>query len=334
MENGGMRIGFLAVAVLAAGMPAWVVQESGVTARFRGVSAVNARVAWASGAKGTIVRTVDGGKSWVRLAVPGAEELDFRDVDAMDERTAYALSIGPGEASRIYKTTDAGATWVKQFQNADAKAFFDAMSFWDGRRGIAVSDSVGGQFVVLVTADGGGHWERRTVPGARAEEGAFAASGTNIAVVGKGLAWIGLNSGRVLRTADWGKTWEVAETGMAHSASAGIFSIAFRDARHGVAVGGDFKEESRAGENAAVTSDGGRTWQLVRGLGGLRSVAVWLPGGGGLLAVGPTGSDISFDDGRTWAPVAGPGFHTFSAAPGGRVGWGAGEGGRIARLGW
>jgi hypothetical protein len=53
-----------------------------------------------------------------------------------------------------------------------------------------------------------------------------------------------------------------------------------------------------------------------------------------LIAVGPSGADYSADDGRTWTPVPGDGFHAFSAAPGGGAGWGVGEGGRIARLRW
>ena len=72
----------------------WIVQTSGTTAQFRGVSAVDARVAWASGTKGTVVRTIDGGKTWQVIAVPGASELDFRDIEAIDASTAWVLSIG------------------------------------------------------------------------------------------------------------------------------------------------------------------------------------------------------------------------------------------------
>ena len=114
----------------------WEAQSSGVTARLRGVSAVSERVAWASGAGGTVVRTADGGKTWVRLSVPDADKLDFRDVDAVSATTAYILSIGSGAASRIYSTADAGASWQLQFTNEDPRGFFDAMAFWDAQRGI------------------------------------------------------------------------------------------------------------------------------------------------------------------------------------------------------
>src|SRR5262245_28007107 len=92
----------------------WQPQQSGVTVRLRGVSAVSATVAWASGASGTVLRTTDGGRSWQRSAVPGADAPDFRDVDALGAATAVVLSIGPGDASRIYRTEDGGATWEER----------------------------------------------------------------------------------------------------------------------------------------------------------------------------------------------------------------------------
>ena len=116
--------------LLTLGVPQWTLQTSGVTARLRGVSAVSDRVAWASGSGSTVLRTADGGTTWQKITVT-TEVLDFRDIDAIDETTAYVLSIGNGAASRIYKTIDSGATWTLQIRNEDAKAFLDAMSFWD-----------------------------------------------------------------------------------------------------------------------------------------------------------------------------------------------------------
>src|SRR5205809_45267 len=107
--------------------PHWTVQTSGVTTRLRGVSAVSDRVAWASGSGSTVLRTDDGGATWQKLTVT-TDTVDFRDIDAIDARTAYVLSIGNGSASRIYKTDDAGVTWTLQFKNDNPKAFFDVMS--------------------------------------------------------------------------------------------------------------------------------------------------------------------------------------------------------------
>lgn len=317
--------------------PRWTMQTSGVTARLRGVSAVNERIAWASGADSTVLRTIDGGTTWQKLTVT-SEALDFRDVDAVDPQTAYILSIGNGPGSRIYKTTDAGKTWTLQFKNEDPKVFLDAMSFWDTNNGIAFGDSVDGQFYILTTADGGRSWSRvpkSALPPALENEGAFAASGTNIAVFGKSHAWIGTGAAaksRVLRTSDRGRTWQIADTPLASGASTGIFSIAFRDAKHGVIAGGDYRKEQEAVDNLAVTSDGGITWTLVKGLSGFRSVVAYMPGRETLIALGPSGGDYSFDDGRSWTTIDGPGFDTFSFAPGKQIGWGAGAKGVIGRL--
>jgi len=327
-----------ALAVTTASIGEWRTQSTGVTGRLRGVSAVSSRVAWASGANGTILRTIDAGTTWKALPVPGAETLDFRDVDAMSESVAYALSIGPGESSRIYKTTDGGARWTLQLANTDPRVFLDAMTFRDASHGLAFGDSVDGAFVLFTTANGGKTWERMPadrLPPALPNEGAFAASGTNVAMHGRDHVWIGTSASRVLRSGDGGRTWTVATTPLASGPSAGIFSIAFRDARHGVVVGGDYKKESEAVDNVAVTSDGGATWTLVKdhGLSGFRSVVAWVPGNArSLLAIGPSGADLSSDEGHTWSPVEAGGFDTFAFAPGGGVGWAAGQGGRVARL--
>src|SRR5213075_460603 len=177
-------------------VPQWTVQTSNVNARLRGVSAVNERVAWASGSGSTVLRTDDGGATWKKITVTG-DALDFRDIDAIDENTAYVLSIGNGAASRIYKTNDAGKTWVLQFRNDDPKRFLDAMSFWDANHGLVIGDSIDRRFDILLTSNGGQSWTRvppDVLPPALENEGAFAASGTNIAVYGKSQAWIALGA--------------------------------------------------------------------------------------------------------------------------------------------
>lgn len=318
--------------------PQWTLQSSGVTARLRGVSAVSDRVAWASGSGSTVLRTSDGGATWQKLTVT-TDAVDFRDIDAIDARIAYVLSIGNGPASRIYQTNDAGVTWTLQFKNEDPKAFFDAMSFWDAAHGIVIGDSIDGKFCVLTTENGGRSWVRvpaNALPSSLPNEGAFAASGTNIAVSGKSYAWIGLGAAtkaRVLYTHDRGRTWQIAETPLAAGGSSGIFSVAFRDAKHGVVVGGDYTKEKDAVNNLAITNDGGATWTLVKGLNGFRSVVAYVPGmKSALVAIGPAGTDYSVDDGRTWIQLTGPGFDTLSFVRHQPVGWAAGARGSLGRL--
>ncbi len=144
----GMKLLLPILSTLLLLNPHWTLQNSGVTARLRGVSAVSDRVAWASGSGSTVLRTADGGSTWQKLTVTAdpRDMVDFRDIDAIDAQTAYVLSIGNGSASRIYKTTDTGATWILQFKNNDPKAFFDAMSFWDADNGVVIGDSIDGRF--------------------------------------------------------------------------------------------------------------------------------------------------------------------------------------------
>jgi photosystem II stability/assembly factor-like uncharacterized protein len=329
----------------------WIEQTSGVTARLRGLSAVSNQIAWASGSGGACLRTIDGGKTWLKLTLPGAESLDFRDIEAFDANTAYVLSIGEGDKSRIYKTTDGGKSWTLQFTNRNPNAFFDAIAFWDRNNGLAISDPVDGRFVVIRTTDGGGHWTQvppENVPPALPNEGAFAASGTCLTAYGGRHAWFGTGGAakaRVFRSTDKGLTWQVSETPLAAGvASAGIFSVAFHDQLRGVIVGGDYRKEKEAVDNVAVTDDGGRTWILVKdsGLTGFRS-------GVGLtfinaqfvvkdavsvltLAVGPSGSEYSRDGGRSWSRFDDKGYDTVSFARRGNAGWASGANGRIARF--
>ncbi|HZS26047.1 MAG TPA: hypothetical protein VFB76_02370 [Candidatus Angelobacter sp.] len=293
------------------GSGTWSPQTSGTDVQLRGVSAVSYDVVWASGAKGTVLRTVDGGEHWEKVNVPDAEALDFRDVQAFDEKTAFVLSIGPGEQSRIYKTVDGGKIWQPQFTNKYPKAFYDCFAFWDSKHGIALSDSVGGKFPLIATSDGA-NWKPvsvKTMPAALPSEGAFAASGTCIATFGKKDVWFGTGgpAARVFHSADRGVTWSVAETPILHGqASQGIFSVLFWSEQDGVIVGGDYKEASKSDKTAAFTHNGGKAWTLAtkfpRGYrSGLVSLSTASPTSHlNLVAVGTSGSDYSIDDGADW----------------------------------
>ena len=314
----------------------WISHPSGTTASLRGISVPNATVAWASGSGGTYLVTIDGGSTWRVAKVPGAEQLDFRDIQAIDARTVYLLAAGPGDKSRVYKTTDAGSHWTLQLTNPDLSGFFDAFAFWDARQGILLGDPVAGEFTILTTSDGGAHWQKQRTHAALPNEGAFAASGTCLIATGTRDAWFvtgGPGGARVFHSRDRGRSWTVTTTPLhGTAATAGIFSIAFRDPRHGVIVGGDYAQPANAGDNVAITSDGGRTWQEPRGRpNGYRSAVAYLAHLGAWIAAGPTGSDISRDDGETWRAFDSGAYNALSFAPDGS-GWADGPEGRIAKF--
>ncbi len=317
----------------------WIPQDSHTTESLRGVCAVSATVVWASGTRGVFLKTTDGGASWRAATVPGAEALDFRDVHAVDERTAYLLSIGTGDKSRIYKTTDGGAHWTLQLTNPDPAGFFDQFAFWDATHGILMGDPVDGQLVIMTTADGGKSWQKQRTAPALTGEGAFAASGTGIVILGKGSVWAGTGgpgAARVFYSRNRGLTWTVATTPIRNdSASAGIFSLAFSDSKLGIAVGGDYTKADDATANIAITSDGGQTWTRPAGTPpyGFRSAVAFLADRKAWIAAGPSGTDVSLDNGQTWKPFDKAGYNAVSFVSS-EAGWAVGPRGRIARFQW
>jgi photosystem II stability/assembly factor-like uncharacterized protein len=315
-------------------------QTSGTRALLQAVSAVNDRVAWVSGHSATFARTVDGGRTWQAGRVPGADTtLQFRDVYALDADNAWLMSAGNGPASRIYRTSDGGKSWTLQFTNSDQRAFYDCMDFWDGRHGVAVSDAVEGKLVILVTTDGGAHWTHPpTMPDAYEGEGGFAASGTCLVTRPGGQAWIGTGNGpraRVLHSVDHGWTWAADSTPLPSGNATGITSVSFRDARNGLAFGGNVGDNNARGDVVVATHDAGATWAP----GGRPPFSGAIFGGAYVpgarvptaVAVGPKGSAWSRDDGATWTSLDTLAYWAVGfASP--RAGWAVGPRGRIVKL--
>jgi photosystem II stability/assembly factor-like uncharacterized protein len=329
----------IAVAVLAAstGMsghtkPGWQLTDTGVTARFRGLDPVSARVAWVAGSAGTILRTVDGGRHWQSVGPAAAAALEFRDIEAFDATHAVALTIGEGADSRIFATSNGGRTWTETFRNDEPAAFYDCLTFLDRRHGLALSDPVGGKFRILATADGGRTWQVRPdagMPAALTGEFAFAASGTCL-VSSAGTAYFATGGGataRVFTSHNQGRSWTVTDTPIPSGPSAGIYSLAVRGPS-AIAVGGDYTTPAAAPDGAAYKN--GRTWTVARKVpGAYRSGAAWLSHSTA-LTVGPTGSDLSYDGGRTWTAFDTGSFDAVACAGG--ACWASGEQGRVAKL--
>lgn len=312
----------------------WQKQNVDTKASLRGLSVVSGDVVWASGTGGTVLKTVDGGANWTVGKIPGAEKLDFRDVEAFDASTAYVLSIGDGETSRIYKTTDGGDSWKLQFQNKDPKVFLDAFAFWDAKNGIAMGDPVDGKYFLLATNDGGETWkilDSSQMPAAKQGEAAFAASGTCIITQGKKNVFIvsGGNEARVFKSEDRGKSWKVYDTPFVKGTSgSGIFSIAMFDSKKGVIVGGNYEKPAESGNNLAFTKDGGKTWTLGKGLNGYRSGAAFVSRNT-LFAVGSNGSDISMDGGKTWKNLDRENYNSVQVMGG--IFWAVGANGLVSK---
>jgi hypothetical protein len=334
----------------------WQIERSGTTASLRGIHAVSADVAWASGTNGTVLRTLDGGQSWRSCSVPaGADKLDFRSVWAWDADHAMTMSSGPGSESRLYSTHDGCRTWSLVFTNPDADGFWDSLQFDGSRFGVILGDPVHGRFAMFVTYNGGGQWTRQVNPCLRSEEpkqGAFAASNQSLAIVplqdansapGTGInhqIWFGSSGGWLygfelapLELID-ATSGNSAANGCVHvqplplesKDSAGVFAVAFHDATQGVVVGGDYAQPQNGTSSAAYTMNGLR-WQVaLHPPMGYRSTVAWNPNDASWIAAGSTGGDVSRDNGKTWQPLDHGNWNAISLP------FIVGPDGRIARL--
>ena len=331
----------LAVIFASQVVPAqWVKQTVNTTASFRGLSVVNEKIVWASGTEGTVIRTIDGGNTWNVMQVPGAEKLDFRDIEAFDANTAYILSIGNGESSRIYKTTDGGKTWKEQFRNKNEKAFFDAIACPHSNTCIAVSDPVQSRFVFISTESGGEEWNVEcsdqidcNTPLAKDGEAAFAASGSCLITSGNSVFLVsGGTDARVFQfPGSIHDEWAISDTPIIKGTSgSGIFSIAMFDLKTGVIVGGNYEKPNEAKDNLAFTTDSGNTWELGTGLSGYRSGVTYLDKKT-IIAVGTNGSDITRNSGKTWKKIGHENLNAV-AAKGKRAVWAVGPKGMVVKM--
>ena len=317
--------------------PTWQLLDTGSTSHFRGLSAVSRSVAWVGGYDGTVLRTVDGGRTWLDASPADAGTLQFRDISATDSRHAVAMAAGSGTDSRLYQTSDGGRHWTLAYENTDDAAFFDCMSFSDSRHGLVMSDPVDGKFRILATSDAGRIWTvlpTAGMPAALSGEAGFAASGECLTTSGRD-AWFGTGGGatsRIFHSHDGGLHWTATATPIVTGASAGVFGLAFRTPLLGVAVGGDFAAPAAA-TNVAATSLFGGPWRTsATQPSGYRSGVTWLPGTlAGVVSVGLTGSDLSLDGGRHWSTFDTGQFDTVTCARDGSC-WASGDLGRVAVL--
>ena len=314
-----------------------VTLDSRVESSFRGLSVVNQKVVWVSGTGGTVLRTIDGGKNWENISVPNMEKIDFRDVEGFNKNTAIVMGIA--SPARFYKTTDRGQNWKLVYFDDREGVFFDGMSFWNKNDGIAFSDPVDGQHLLIRTTDGGDTWHeipKEGFPHKLNPEFGFAASGTGIPVQGRKTVWLGMGGvkSRVFKSEDGGMNWSVAETPVVHGGqSTGIYSVAFKNKKVGISVGGDYTNQSIK-NTMAYTNDGGATWHLPEKQTHQYRECVAHYRSNIFFAVGPSGFDMTTDNGKNWHPHYWEvnNLTAVAFAKRSNVGFAVGKGGQIYKI--
>lgn len=302
----------------------------------RGLSVVSDQVTWVSGSNGSIGKTIDGGKTWTWVKPKGYEKIDFRDIEAFDDK--QAVIVGIASPAYILKTTDGGETWTENYKNIDSAIFLDGVSFWDKNRGLIFGDPINDQLQLLKTTDAGKTWQdissNLKTPLTKGEA-SFAASGTTIKTLPGGKTWIatGGTVSNIYFSPDYGQTWQVFKCPILQGEnSTGPFSIDFLNEKTGVTVGGNYLKDKENVNNILLTNDGGKTWQKPNTpVLGFRSGVAYL-GAKTLVATGTSGTDISTDGGQTWKHISDKSFNAVQKAKKGKIVMLAGDKGVIYQL--
>lgn len=302
----------------------------------RGLSVVNDQVAWVSGSNGHVGRTVDGGKTWAWTKPLGFEALDFRDIEAFDDKRA--VIVNAGSPAFVLLTADGGKSWQQTYVNRDSAIFLDGMDFWDSRRGMIFGDPIRGRLQILSTSNGGANWDdlsSNLKKDMTLGEAGFAASGTTIKTFGRGKVWIATGGAvaNIYHSNNYGKKWKRYSNPIIQGAnSTGPFSIDFYDEKNGIVVGGDYLKDQESSNNALYTSNGGRTWNkpLVP-VFGYRSAVLYI-NKNLCIAAGSSGIDSSNDGGKTWKHFSDLNINAAKKAKSGNLILLTGNKGQIYRL--
>ena len=304
---------------------------------FRGLSVVDDNTVWVSGTNGTIGRSTNGGSNWKWLPIKGFENTDFRDIEAFDSMNAVIMGVAA--PAYILKTTDGGETWKVVFENKDKEMFLDAMEFWNEESGIVIGDPVNkntaspdGRFFISRTFDGGATWKEipeKYMPEADSGEACFASSGTNVRALSLQEAVFisgGLHARLFIRDS------RIELPILQGKNSTGANSIAVKDPRTFIIVGGDFTTKDSTTKNCVITTDQGKNFtEPTIPPHGYRSCVEWLSKKK-WICCGLNGVDYSTDDGKTWTWINKDGFHVCRKAKKGKAVFFAGGSGRIGKL--
>lgn len=305
---------------------------------YRGMHVLSEDVIWLSGSNSTVAISLNGGEDWKSYTIEDCENCDFRDITGLNDSTALTISIGsPG---RIYKTSDWGASWRKVYHNDDSLIFMDAIEFWDDDRGLVFGDPVDGLVFLLESKDGGETWSRinsKIIPSADGTAG-FAASGTSIALGEDGKAWIGTGGKHawVLHSNDYGVSWGAVESQLPdNNPGNGVYSLAISSSGIGMAVGGNW-EQVESDSVLSITTDSGENWRLYEGAipNGYRSCVAHgaYDGNDFWICTGSSGTDLSYDQGKSWSSIDTAGFNVVEFAPNSNIAWAANGKGHIYKI--
>ncbi|WP_143310486.1 WD40/YVTN/BNR-like repeat-containing protein [Chitinophaga vietnamensis] len=284
----------------------------------RGLSVVSDDVLWASGTGGMVGRSTDGGHEWQWTRITACDSCDWRSLYAFNAQ--QAIVINAGEPAHVFRTQDGGQSWQEVYTDTTHGVFFDAIDFFDDQEGIAIGDPLQQRFSIIRTHDGGLSWRRddpSKLPSAAEGEALFAASGTSLLAMPWHKVYFA-TGGAVSRFFTGDDTWQSIPLPMIQGkSSTGAFSIAFYNTKTGIAVGGDYRNDTIRSGNCLLTRNGGKSWTAPHTApGGYKSGVAYITKDI-LICTGTSGTDISLNGGNDWQKI-GNGFNVVKKARDGK----------------
>ncbi len=311
-------------------------EKKGVS--LRGLSLPTQNVIWASGSKGTVVKSVNGGLDFEWLQVKGYENRDFRSIHAWDQNEAVIVAIA--SPAVILKTTDGGINWNLVTEILDSNMFLDAIHFKDDLNGWIVGDPINNNIFLLNTKDKGNTWQEvsveyfkgRVIPG----EAFFASSSTNM-THSKDVLFM-VSGGIASRLWINGSPTNIPIIQGAKSTGANSIAIS-PDQNKILIVGGDFTKDTVKNDNflcliKKVYKNKNPQWQQAKKYqnpNGYRSCIEFVDNDK-VITCGTSGVDISENGGQNWNLISSQSFHVVQHQPGKQAAFFAGAGGKIGYL--
>jgi photosystem II stability/assembly factor-like uncharacterized protein len=290
--------------------PAWIPQNTGFpdpAYGIQGISIVDSLNVWAwaidlfDTQKNSIAftRTIDGGDHWKAdtIKLEGIFGCGIGNVFALTGDTAYATVYAPSAigGGKVVCTFDGGKNW--QYQStalfSAPNGFPNSVYFFNKNEGVCIGDPNGGYFEIYTTENGGNIWNRvvpSKIPASITDEYGT----TNFYDAKSDTIWFGTTKGRIYKSIDKGKNWNVSNTGLT-----GSTDIKFRDSKLGFAIKRD------APYTIKKTLDGGLTWSDYNlPANFLKGDITYVPGTKStwvsVVFNDPSGSSYSIDDGTTF----------------------------------